>query len=110
MNCPRCHKEVPLEKASTITCPRCKREFINEDIDEAFGVKRVETTKGGVEIVAFETTGDRCEKFPSWYCLKFFDTAEELESHDKKYHKTGDFMVGSIPSGFPDNYKTECGD
>jgi len=110
MKCPRCHKEVPLTKDSTIICSRCKREFINEDIDEAFGVKRVETIKSGVEVVAFETTGDTCLKFPSWYCLRFFDTYEEKEEHDKKYHKVGDFMVGCIPSGLPNDFKTECRD
>lgn len=110
MNCPRCHKEVPLQNETMITCPKCKREFINEDIDEAFGVKRVDTIKGGVEVMAYETVGDKCLKFPSWYCLKYFDTYEEKNEHDKKYHKIGDFMVGCIPSGFPEGFKSKCGD
>ena len=110
MNCPRCHKEVPLQNVTMIICPKCKREFINEDIDEAFGVKRVDTIKGGIEMTAYETVGDKCLKFPSWYCLKYFDTLEEKDEHDKKYHKVGDFMVGCIPSGFPEGFKRECGD
>lgn len=111
MNCPRCHKTVELKKdmTSMVKCPRCNREFINEEIDEAFGVKRVDAIKGGVEVISFETIGDMCEKYPSWYCLRYFDTCEEKEEHDKKYHKIGDFMVGCIPSGFPDGYKRECG-
>ena len=110
MKCPRCHKEVPLENTTMITCPKCKREFINEDIDEAFGVRRVDTIKDGIEVASYETTGDKFEKFPSWYCLKFFDTYEEREEHDKKHHKTRDFMVGCIPSGSPEDFKPECDD
>jgi len=110
MDCPRCHKEVPLEKTSKIICPRCKREFINEDIDVAFGVKRMVVVKGGVEVTAYELIGDACFKFPSWYCLKFFESYDKMEEHNKKYHKLGDFMIGCIPSGFPEGMKTECGD
>ena len=110
MDCRRCHKEMPEGDTVMLTCLRCKSEAINEELDVAYGVKKVDTIKGGVEITAYETVGDECFKFPSWYCGKFFESQNEREEHDKKYHKVGDFMMGCIPTGFSEGFKQECGD
>lgn len=103
MNCPRCHTGTGGAKAvdSKIKCSKCSFEMIDEDADEAYGVRRVDTVDNhGTPIIAYENTGDGWKRFPSWYCLKFFDTLQQRLDHDHKYHKIGDTMAGMIPSGY----------
>lgn len=104
MNCPRCHKviEIPEEdkEKERVKCQKCGRDAINEDAIEAAGVRKVDVTlQDGSIVPSYESMGDMWKRFPSWYCLKFFDTLQERVDHDHKHHKIGDRMLGMIPSG-----------
>ena len=113
MDCPRCHKDKGSErvegKSSLFKCAGCKYVFIDNEAEVALGVRKVEITDSlGNKIFAYEGVGDNWKRFPSWYCLKFFDTYDLRISHDRKYHKIGDKMLGMIPSGFITE-EMECG-
>ena len=45
MQCPRCRKVLEFEKEqgdfAKITCINCGREFINEDVEVAYGVRKI---------------------------------------------------------------------
>lgn len=114
MNCKKCNKPASAERvsgrSSEMRCVYCKNIFTNEEANELLGVKENREVIDGQLIKTYENVGDKFDKFPSWYCLKFFDTYEERNEHDKKYHKVGDFMMGCIPSGFDANMEVKCGD
>ena len=103
MNCPRCKGtkfgRKDGKRSHSLICAKCGRDVIDEDANEALGVKKVLYEWNGEQMSSYEGIGENWKMFPSWYCLKFFDTYEERIAHDKEYHKMGDKMLGMIPSG-----------
>jgi len=104
MKCPTCLTETTISKkdkrSSNMICDHC-----GEDIEDLEANRMM-----GVEFVGdgYQSSGDNWSKFPSWYCLKFFDTYDERIAHDKKYHNIGDLQMGMIPSGGDPDFEVTC--
>ena len=89
------------------TNPDCKYIYTDDETNKAFGLIHI----GDQAKPSFENGGENWKKFPSWYCLKLFDTYEERVAHDKKWHKDGEIQLGMFPVGFtPDGTTITCGD
>lgn len=88
-------------RSTEMRCSKCKFLVGEKEELRILGVER-----HGDE--GYINTGDKWMKYPSWYCLKFFDTYDQRIRHDKRYHKKGDFMAGCVPSGFT-TIKPTCG-
>lgn len=106
MICKECLTETTISKkdkrSSQMICDHCGADIEDLEANKLMGV--VYAGDG------YESTGDKYTKFPSWFCLKFFDTYDERIKHDRKYHKVGDPEMGMVPSGMDPDFVVECGD
>lgn len=107
-SCPRCHVVdtliVERKSAGKLRCEKCDYLCTDDETDILFGLKKITCDNK----VSYESIGEDWQKFPSWYCLKFFDSFEGRVAHDKKYHKEGEFQLGMLPSGFTTDKKRTC--
>lgn len=98
--CPRCHEEntmtVVRKDGGKLKCEKCNYLCTDDETDVLFGLVKV--VESGM--ASYENMGNNWEKFPSWYCLKFFDSYDERVAHDKKYHQNDTFQLGMVPVGF----------
>ena len=119
--CPKCNKSVVMDRAVAhdlhMICGnkgedgvKCKYVYTDQEAELILGVKKVDTVDNeGNQICAFVNVGNGHEYFHSWYCLKRFETGLQQRTHDKLYHKVGDKMAGSIPSGYVQDLELNCG-
>lgn len=115
MNCPKCERPATMARPkghdANMICAYndCNYEYKNEESEKALGIIRVKMEVDGVMMDTYENLADKCHLFPSWYCLKFFNTYEERIAHDGKYHKIGDPQLGMVNSGHSIPFKPICG-
>jgi hypothetical protein len=104
MNCPNCNNKASMARPKAhelkMVCNHCKYQYTDEQAEETLGIKRVPILIDGQMMDSFENIGGTWELFPSPYCLKYFKTYDERVTHDHTYHKIGDEMTTSVPSGF----------
>lgn len=102
------------KRSSEMMCDACEMPIDDLIANEVMGVEFAELySSAGVSLIdtGYVTRGNKYEKFPSWFCLKFFDTYDQRVEHDRKYHVKGvDPQLGMVPSGFDPMFKVECGD
>lgn len=92
-------------------CWHCKYNYTDEEAERTLGVKKVDTIDNeNRPISAFVNTGNEHEKYHSVYCLKAFYSFMQMKAHDVSFHKVGDKMACSVPSGFIDDLPRDCGD
>lgn len=107
-NCPRCHEENTMtsvrKDGGKLKCEKCSYLCTDDETDVLFGlVKVVHETK-----TSYENMGNNWEKYPSWYCLKFFNSYDERVAHDKKYHENDTVQLGMFPVGFSTEQPSKC--
>ena len=90
VECPRCHKSdkfavINENNKKFLKCERCNFEFINNELDVAYGIRRCPDG-------TFETESEKWQLFACEYCMVFFLIYDEYIIHKKENHKVGDYM------------------
>lgn len=106
MKCPECLTETTISKkdkrSSQMVCDHCGADIEDHEANKLMGVEHVGD--------GYQSIGDNYTKFPSWFCLKLFETYDERIEHDKRYHKRDDPALGMVPSGISSEIVIRCGD